>query len=172
MKTLVAFFSHAGETYFSGSIKSVQKGNAHVIAEKAASLTKGTLFEIKTKKIYPQNYQACCNEAMKELKSKERPELVNFLPNIDEFDKIILVFPCWWGTMPMAVVTFLEHYDFSGKTIFPICTHEGSQMGKSEIDLKQICPSSTICEGLPIQGSQAANCDKQLKQYLKEKKAF
>lgn len=168
MNTLIAYFSHAGENYFEGGLKDLKIGNAKIIAEKAAKLTNGVLFEIETKKQYPFGYHACCDEAMREKRANELPELKNYLPSVAEFDKIILVYPCWWGTMPQAVIGFLKHYDFSNKQIFPICTHEGSGMGTSERDLKKLCPTAKIVGGLAVQGSRAANCDKQLEGYLKQ----
>ena len=59
--------------------------------------------------------------------------------------------------MPMPVWTFLEKYDFSGKTIMPLCTHEGSGMGHSESDIKKICPAAKVEKGLAIRGSSVKN---------------
>jgi flavodoxin len=64
--------------------------------------------------------------------------------NMDSYHVIFLGYPNWWGTMPMPVFTFLEEYDFSGKTIIPFCTHEGSGMGRSEKDIAKLCPKATI----------------------------
>jgi flavodoxin len=80
---------------------------------------------------------------------------------MSQYDTIILGYPNWWGTMPMAVFTFLEQYDFTGKTIIPFCTHEGSGMGHSVGDIKQICPGVTVLEGTPIHGSTASQADRQ-----------
>ena len=68
----------------------------------------------------------------KELNENTRPKLTNHVGNMDSYDKVFLGYPNWWGTAPMAVFTFLEEYDFSGKTIIPFCTHEGSGMGHSK----------------------------------------
>ena len=62
----------------------------------------------------------------------------------------------WWGTMPMAMFTFLEHYDLSGKKIIPFCTNEGSGMGSSERDLKKICAGAEVASGLAVRGCKAA----------------
>jgi flavodoxin len=80
---------------------------------------------------------------------------------MSQYDTIILGYPNWWGTMPMAVFTFLESYDFTGKTIIPFCTHEGSCMGHSVGDIKQICPGATVLDGTPIHGSTAQQADRQ-----------
>ena len=166
MKTLIAFFSHAGENYFGGRMKYLEVGNAEVIANKLQKLTNAEMFKIDTVKKYSDNYRTCCDEAKLEQQKNELPELKNYLNSIDEFDKIYLIYPCWWGTAPQAVFTFLSHYDFSGKEIFPICTHEGSGMGSSERDIAKICPTANINKGLAIQGSFADSCDNKLKAYI------
>ena len=86
--------------------------------------------------------------------------------SIDGYDTIVLAYPNYWGTMPMAVFTFLEHYDFSGKTILPLCTNEGSGMGGSERDIKRSCPGATVKSGLPVTGSGAANAKSAVQRWL------
>lgn len=103
-----------------------------------ADITGGDLFEIRTVKEYPENYTECTKEAMRECKAKERPELEEYPDSLDEYGTVYLGYPNWWGTMPMAVFTFLEHFDLSGKTVLPFCTNEGSGMGSSESDLRQM----------------------------------
>ena len=166
-KILVVFFSHKGETYFPDGYKVVEKGNAQIIAEKAKEMLGADLFEIKAEQSYPKNYNECCKVAKDELKNGERPKLLKDVQNFDDYDKFLIVYPCWWGTMPMPVFTFLESHNFSGEKIFPICTHEGSGMGNSERDLKQICDGAIVCSGLAIQGATAQSCDAKLKDYLK-----
>jgi len=108
----------------------------------------------------------CIEEAKKDLRSKARPELVSMPDSIDGYDTIVLAYPNYWGTMPMAVFTFLEHYDFSGKTILPLCTNEGSGMGGSERDIKRTCPGATVKSGLSITGSSAANSKGAVQRWL------
>ena len=109
----------------------------------------------------------CIEEAKKDLRAKARPELVSMPDSIDGYDTVILAYPNYWGTMPMAVFTFLEHYDFNGKTILPLCTNEGSGMGKSERDIKKTCPGAVVKGGLPITGSMAGESRETLKRWLK-----
>ena len=86
--------------------------------------------------------------------------------SIDEYSTVILAYPNYWGTMPMAVFTFLENFDFSGKTILPLCTNEGSGMGGSERDIKRTCPSANVGSGLSVIGSEAANAGSRVKKWL------
>ena len=79
---------------------------------------------------------------------------------------MVLAYPNYWGTMPMAVVSFLEHFDFSGKTILPLCTNEGSGMGGSERDLRHYAPGAEIRRGLSITGSRAAASRDEVKRWL------
>ncbi len=167
MNTLIAFFSHKGETYFSSGYKILNKGNAQVIAEKFQSLLDAELFEIQTKKQYPVSYKACCDEALAEQKNGVFPELKTHLQSSKKYDNLVLVYPCWWETMPQAVFTFLKSYDFSNCNIFPVCTHEGSGMGRSESDIAEICPNSSVKKGLAIQGEKAPNSDSDIQNYLK-----
>ncbi|MBE6355134.1 flavodoxin [Treponema sp.] len=166
MKTLVAYFSHTGENYFGGTIRNISKGNTEVVAEFVQKACGGDLFEIKTVKEYPVNYKECCDVAQAEGRAGERPELKGSLPDIAGYDRIILGYPCWWGTMPQAVFTFLESGDFSGKTIFPFCTHEGSGMGRSESDIKKLCPGSTVVKGLAVKGSSCGSAENSVKAWL------
>ena len=108
----------------------------------------------------------CIEEAKKDLRANARPELTNYLDSIDEYDTVILAYPNYWGTMPMAVYTFLERYDFTGKTILPLCTNEGSGMGSSEGNIKKLAPGANVKRGLSITGSNAANAGISVKNWL------
>ncbi|MCR4708622.1 MAG: flavodoxin, partial [Clostridiales bacterium] len=124
-------------------------------------------FKIEMKEPYSPVYMTCIDEAKKDLRAKARPELVTVPDSIDEYDTVVLAFPNYWGTMPMAVFTFLENFDFTGKTIIPLCTNEGSGMGSSERDIKKTCPGADVRKGLAITGSQAANSKGSVEKWLK-----
>ena len=109
------------------------------------------------KQPYSAQYMTCIDEAKKDLKENARPELVSMMDSIDKYDTIILAYPNYWGTIPTAVATFLEAYDFTGKTILPLCTNEGSGMGSSESDIRKYAKGASLKKGLPITGSQVAN---------------
>ena len=123
-------------------------------------------FKIEMKDPYSPVYMTCIDEAKKDLRAKARPELVSMPASIDEYDTVVLAYPNYWGTMPMAVFTFLENFDFSGKTILPLCTNEGSGMGGSERDIKKTCPGAVVKSGLSITGSDAANAAGRVKKWL------
>ena len=156
-KTLIAYYSRADENYFGGAMRYVQVGNTEIVCNIMKELLPADSFKIEMKNPYSPVYMTCIDEAKKDLRAKARPELISMPDSIDEYDTIILAYPNYWGTMPMAVFTFLENYDFSGKTILPLCTNEGSGMGGSEHDIKRTCPGATVKSGLAITGSSAAN---------------
>lgn len=160
MKTLIAYYSRRGENYVNGSIRTLELGNTEVVAAKIkALLPDADMFRIDTVHQYSPSYMTCIEEAKQELRQQARPEMKEKLESIDQYDTIILGYPNWWGTMPMVCYTFLESYDFSGKTIIPFCTNEGSGMGSSERFIKKLCPGATVLSGTPIHGAEAQYAD-------------
>ena len=134
-------------TYFSWS------GNTREIAGQIQERTGGDLFEIKTVNAYPSDYRECTDVAKKEQNENARPALSTTVENMGDYDVVFIGYPNWWGTIPMALFTFLEQYDFSGKTIVPFCTHEGSRLGRSVSDIEKLSPQATLLEGIAIRGS-------------------
>ncbi len=167
-KSLIAYFSRKGNNYVNGSIVNLPIGNTEVISKKLQKLTGSDLFQIKTVKSYPEDYTETTNVAQEEKKKNARPELTEKVEDMDYYDVIYLGYPNWYGTMPMAVLTFLEAYDFSGKTIIPYCTHEGSGMGNSEKDIKKVCPHAKVLPGLAIRGGSVDKADKDVENWLKK----
>lgn len=119
MAILIAFYSRAGENYFGGTYRRVAAGNTEKAAEMLSRLTGGELFKIEQARPYSENYQTCIAEAKADLQKKARPEVLNLPENLDAYDEIYLGYPNYWGTMPMAVYTFLERYDFTGRRYTP-----------------------------------------------------
>ena len=166
-KTLIAFFSRADENYFGGAMRYVKVGNTEIVAGIIKDLIPADTFKIEMKNPYSPVYMTCIEEAKKDLRAKARPELVSMPESIDEYDTVILAYPNYWGTMPMAVYTFLENFDFSRKIILPLCTNEGSGMGSSEREIKKTCPGADVKKGLPITGSAAASSKSSVERWLK-----
>lgn len=165
-KTLIAFFSRADENYFGGAMRYVKVGNTEIVVNGMKEMIDADVFKIEMKYPYSPVYMTCIEEAKKDLGAKARPELTSYLDSIDDYDTVILAYPNYWSTMPMAVFTFLERYDFSGKTILPLCTNEGSGMGHSESDIKKLAPGAAVKKGLAITGSNAANAGASVKKWL------
>ena len=122
-KTLIAFFSRADENYFGGAMRYVKVGNTEIVVNQMKEMIDADTFKIEMKEPYSPVYMTCIDEAKKDLREGARPELVNFPESIDQYDTIILAYPNYWGTYPMAVATFLDRCDFAGKTILrPVAT--------------------------------------------------
>ncbi len=166
-KSLIAYFSRKGNNYVGSSIVNLPVGNTEVAAKKIQKLTGSDIFQIRTVKSYPEDYTETTNVAQAEKRENARPELTELVDNMDSYDVIYIGYPNWWGTMPMAVFTFLEEYDFSGKTIVPFCTHEGSGMGSSERDIKRLCQNAKVLSGLAIRGGSVERADKDIASWLK-----
>ena len=167
-KTLIAFFSRADENYFGGAMRYVKVGNTEIVAGLMKELIDADSFKIEMKDPYSPVYMTCINEAKKDLREGKRPELKSMPESIDEYDTIVLGYPNYWGTMPMAVVTFLENFDFTGKTILPLCTNEGSGMGSSESDIKKYAKGADVKKGLAVTGSYAADSKEDVKDWFEK----
>lgn len=167
MKTLIAFFSRADENYFGGAMRYIKVGNTEIVCNLMKEMIPADTVKIEMKEPYSPVYMTCIEEAKKHLREKARPELVRYPDSLDEYDTVILAYPNYWGTIPMAVATFLERYDFTGKTILPLCTNEGSGMGGSERTIKQCAPGADVKKGLPVTGSYAAESGESVRRWLK-----
>lgn len=165
-KNLIAFYSRADENYVSGMMKYLDIGNTEVAAGIIEEFIDADMFKIEQMQAYAKNYNTCIAQAQEDQKRDARPKLKAYPDSIDGYDTIYLGFPNYWSTMPMAVFTFLEHFDFSGKTIKPFCTHEGSGMGSSERDICRLCPNAKVEKGLAIRGGSVRQAKKEIERWL------
>lgn len=166
-KKLIVYYSRADENYVSGTLKILKVGNTEAAAGIIKELTGADLFKIEQAEPYSKGYNDCIEEAKADRQNNARPKLISYPDSIDGYDIIYLGFPNYWSTMPMAVFTFLEHFDFSGKIIKPFCTHEGSGMGKSVSDIKSLCPGATVKDGLAIYGSRVNKSKSDIERWVK-----
>ncbi len=149
---LVAYFSLAGEQYEVGII---EKGNTEIVAEMIVEATGADTFKIESTEEYPTTYDGLLDVSRKE--ETNPPEIAGTVDNMVDYDTIFLGYPIWWGDTPTIIKVFLQSYDFSGKTIIPFCTHGGSGLAGTDGTIGELCPDSTIGEGLAIRGSTAQN---------------
>jgi flavodoxin len=153
-KILVAYFSHSG--------------NTREIANQIHKSTGGDIFEIQTVKPYPDDYDAVVQQAKQELKSGHKPDIKTKIENIKPYDLVFIGYPNWCNTIPAPVMAFLSQYDFSGKTIVPFFTHEGSGLGRSVTDISKLCPKSSLLDGVAIRGSDVKTAQKKLSEWLQK----
>lgn len=166
MAKLIAFYSRADENYFGGSMKYIEVGNTEKAAKMLAELTGADLFKIEQKKPYSANYRTCVEQARKDKQESARPELVALPEDFDKYNEIYLGYPNYCGTMPMAVYTFLESLDFSGKKLHPFCTHEGSGLAGTERDIQNAAKGAVVEKGLAIHGSNVDGAKNALQKWL------
>ena len=167
-KKLIAFYSRADENYVSGTLKYLDVGNTEVAAGIIKDITDADIFKIEQVQPYDKSYNKCIAQAQADQKRDARPELKAYPESIDDYNIIYLGFPNYWSTMPMAVFTFLEHFDFSSKVIKPFCTHEGSGLGRSERDIKKLCPNADVKKGIAIYGSSVLRSKKDIEKWIEE----
>lgn len=143
-RVLVAFFS--------------KTNNTRTIAEHIQARVGGDLFHVATRKPYPQDYRETTQLARVELDNNARPELAATisLEEMGKYDVVFIGYPNWWGTIPMAMFTFLEQYDLSGKTIVPFCTHLGSGLGRGPDDIARLASGAAVKQGLAVHGGSVA----------------
>lgn len=163
---LIAFYSRADENYVNGLIKTLEVGNTEVVAGIIKELTGADLFKIEQVEPYAKDYNQCIAQAQADQRQNARPKLKTYPQTLDGYDVIYLGFPNYWSTMPMAVFTFLEHFDFCKKTIKPFCTHEGSGMGNSISHIKKLCPTAVLEEGLAIRGGSVERSRKEIEKWI------
>ena len=168
MKSLIAYFSRRGDNYLGGGIAHLAVGNTEEVAKTIQKLVGGVLFAIETVVPYPTDYEEATEAAKQELKRKARPELARRVEDLAEYGVVYLGFPNWWGTMPMPVWSFLELHDLGGKTILPFCTHEGGGLGRSDKDIRKLCPHSQILPGLALKGGSVAHAESEVARWLRQ----
>ena len=160
--TLVIYFSRTGEQYEVGVI---DKGNTEIVAEMIAEQTGADMFEVlPVDDHYPMTYDALTDVAKQEQNDKARPEYSGELPDLAKYSTIFIGSPVWWGDWPMIMYTMFEKNDFSGKTLIPFSTHEGSGLSGFDKKLEGACPDSTIGKGLAIRGYDAQNNQEEVRE--------
>ena len=127
----------------------------------------GDMVELKTVSPYPEDYDAVVDMAQEEQQRDARPEISTELPRLESYRTVFIGFPNWWGTLPMAFFTLLEKYDLGDRTVIPFCTHEGSRFGRSEDDLRRLCPRARMLEGFEVRGRRVSGAQEDVDEWLK-----
>ena len=151
---LVVHFSHTGNT----------ENVANFIHE----VVGGDIVKLETEEPYTNNYNDLLDIAQEERNENARPALSTQIDNIDDYDTIFLGYPIWWGDMPMALYTFLDEYDLSGKTIAPFVTSGGSGLSGTPSKIEDEEPNATVTEGLSVRDSNSENSQSAVSEWLSE----
>ena len=123
-------------------------GNTEYLADAIQEETGGDLFSVVVKNPYPNDYDKITDMGSEEQEKDARPELASHVENMEQYDTVFIGFPIWWYTMPQAMFTFLEGYDFTGKTLIPFTTHGGYGVGSSVKDIQKLCPGANVVEDI------------------------
>lgn len=161
---LIAYFSRVGNTDFPDDVDTnssasllvkdgVLVGNTQDIANLIQQNIGGDMFLIERLEKYPADYDKTVEKGKSENDEKARPALASHVENLDNYNVIFLGFPNWWYDMPMAVYSFLDEYDLSGKTIVPFCTSGGSGFSRSIDTIRELEPGATVLDGFTTRDS-------------------
>lgn len=178
-KMLVAYFSYgenadlpAGADASTSASIQVRNdeltGNTGLIAGMIADAAGVDLFSIKTVEKYPGTYEETINKGQEENNADARPELSTHIDNLGDYDVIFLGFPNWWYDMPMAVYSFLEEVDLSGKTVIPFVTSGGSGFSDTISTIADMEPNAAVQEGISISGDSAPDAKNEIESWLKD----
>ena len=162
-KTLVVFFSHAGENY---SVGNIEVGNTKIVADYISEFTGAEQFEIVAEKDYDMPYNKLIQVAKEEANKGELPAYKGDI-DVSKYDTIFIGGPIWWGTYPRVMFTFFRDHDLNGKTIIPFVTHEGSGLASTVSDIKKAWPNATVKEGFAIYGHEVRTGKAKVEKWIK-----
>lgn len=175
---LIAYFTWADNTFVENpaeidvdattSASVLPPGNTAKIAQWIHESTGGDMFSIVTVDPYPSDYDECLDEAADEKAQDARPQLKDHIENMDDYDIIYLGLPNWWYTAPMAIFTFIEEYDLSGKTIIPFVAHGTGGLARSVRDITAKLPNSIILEPFGVYRPDVDTAEDDVNEWLRE----
>ena len=143
-----------------------QTGNTETVANIIHDNVGGDIVKLETTEAYPSDYDELVDYAQQEQQGDARPELSTVIENIEQYDTIFLGYPNWWGDMPMAIYTFLDTHDLSGKTIAPFITHGGSGLSGTPENIQEEELNASVTEGLAIDGDEASDSSEDVVEWL------
>ena len=143
-------------------------GNTRGIAQEIQRQTGADLFEIEMVTPYSTDYNTVLDQAQEAQNNQDRPELSTHVEDMDQYDTILLGYPNWWASIPMPVASFLEEYDFTGKTIVPFCSHGGGRFGQSLTAITKLAPDAVLGEGLAVSYSGGSGLSGDVTPWLQE----
>lgn len=174
-KVLVAYFTWPepdGTDANTGASRVISNGklygNTDYIAHIISEATGGDLFAIKTERTYPAPHKALIDAAKKEAEAKQHPKLTTHINNLKDYDIIFVGYPNWWYDMPMAIYSFFDEYDFSGKTIIPFVTHGGSRFSQSVETITEMEKNAKVIKGPSVSARSVPEAKEEVVKWLEE----
>jgi flavodoxin len=163
-KSIVIFFSHAGDNY---SVGNIEVGNTKIVADYITEITGAAQYEIVTHKYDGMAYTPLINLAKEEANRGELPPYEGEAPDLSQYDTVFIGGPVWWGTYPQVMFTFFKDINLDGKTVIPFTTHEGSGLAGCESDVRKAFPKANVQKGWSIYGHEVRSGRSKVEKWLK-----
>jgi flavodoxin len=167
-RTLLAYFSRAGENYFNGGRRDLEVGNTEVLARMIAELIDCDVYRIEAADPYPDGYDPTVARNVAEQDADARPAIADSLASIDGYERVLLGSPIWNVRPPMIMLTFAESYDFTGSTVHPFVTYAVSGLGSTEQVYTAACRGARISPGLAVRGEEVAQHRADVEAWLRQ----
>ena len=163
-KSIVIFFSHAGDNY---SVGNIEVGNTKIVADYISEITGADQYEIVTHKYDGMAYMPLIDLAKKEAAAGELPPYEGAAPDLSQYDTVFIGGPVWWGTYPQVMFTLFRDINLDGKTVIPFTTHEGSGLASCASDVKRAFPKATVTQGWSIYGHEVRGGKAKVEKWIK-----
>ena len=163
-KSIVIFFSHAGDNY---SVGVIDTGNTKIVADYISEITGADQFEIVTHKYDGMAYTPLIELAKKEAAADELPPYEGAAPDLNGYDTVFIGGPVWWGTYPQVMFTLFKDINLDGKTVIPFTTHEGSGLASCASDVRKAFPKAKVTGEFSIYGHEVRGCKAKVEKWLK-----
>ena len=163
-KSIVIFFSHAGDNY---SVGVIDTGNTKIVADYISEITGADQFEIVTHKYDGMAYTPLIELAKKEAAAGELPPYEGTAPDLSGYDTVYIGGPVWWGTYPQVMFTLFKDINLDGKTVIPFTTHEGSGLASCASDVRKAFPKASVTGEFSIYGHEVRGGKAKVEKWLK-----
>ena len=163
-RSIVIFFSHAGDNY---SVGNIEVGNTKIVADYISELTGADQFEIVTHKYDGMAYNPLIELAKVEANKGELPPYEGTAPDLSKYDTVFIGGPVWWGTYPQVMFTLFKDINLDGKTVYPFTTHEGSGLASCVSDVKKAFPKANVQRGFSIYGHEVRSGKATVEKWMK-----
>ena len=163
-KSIVIFFSHAGDNY---SVGNIEVGNTKIVTDYISEITGADQFEIVTHKYDGMAYTPLIKLAQEEANKGELPPYEGAAPDLSQYDTVFIGGPVWWGTYPQVRFTLFKDINLDGKTVIPFTTHEGSGLANCASDVRKAFPKAKVTQGFSIYGHEVRSGKAKVEKWLK-----
>lgn len=176
-RALIVWFSRWGNTEYSNNTDADTSasivvdgddryGTTEYMARMIQENTGGDMQLIRVEKPYPEDFDAVVDQNHREMEEETFPELLEMDLDLSQYDTVFIGYPIWATTLPRPILSFLQEYDLTGKTVVPFCTHGGYGSGNSYRVIEQMSSGAQILDGLAIEDEDIQKADTMVAQWL------